>query len=57
MFMRFSRPKAAARAPLQAAPPVPSAEETLSYYTPDTSAKKLQTLSAIDQMYGYYTAE
>ena len=57
MFMRFSRPKAAARAPLQASPPVPSAEETLSYYTPDTSAKKLQTLSAIDQMYGYYTAE
>lgn len=51
MFMRFTKPQA------PAPQPVPAREDTLAYYTPDTAVKKLRELSAIDQMYAYYSEE
>ncbi|MDZ7906842.1 MAG: hypothetical protein U5N10_00390 [Gemmobacter sp.] len=57
MFMRFSRPKAPPAAAPQALSPELLAEDALAYYVPDTSVKTLRELSAIEQMYGYYTEE
>lgn len=50
----FPRPVAPALNP--AAPALNAVEESLSYYTPERAPAAPRAETALDQMYGYYSA-
>ena len=50
----FPRPAAPALKP--AAPALNAVEESLSYYTPERAPAAPRAETALDQMYGYYSA-
>jgi len=55
MFMRFLKPKAPAPQPVLPLPAI--REDTLAYFMPEKARHAPRELSAIDQMYAYYSED